>query len=106
MPGCLLAGGVGAWYRRSMLTRPKLAGLCIALVTSAALLLSGCSSSSPRDINYGTDVGVGYVPPDVAPTTTAYDAAIDTEITVDTANAVDGGVIVDAAIDASIDGDS
>ena len=99
-----------------MLTRPKFAGLLAALVASAALLLSGCSSKSPRDINYGTDVGLGYVPPDVAPTATGYDAAVDAGIAVDSANTVDsanavdgdadGGVVVDGDVDAAINGDS
>ena len=108
-------------------------GLFSALVASATLLLSGCSSSSPRDINYGTDVGLGFVPRDVPPKTTAIDgaavdsgaydttnaidggvladaaidgAAADTEIAFDSANAADGEVVVEAAIDAAIDGDS
>jgi hypothetical protein len=82
-----------------MLLWPKFAGLFIALVTSATLLLSGCSSSTPQDINKGTDVGLFFVPPDVAPVTPAYDAAIDAESAVDSDNAADGGVSVDAAID-------
>jgi len=95
-----------------MLLRSKLAGLFIALVTSATLLLSGCSSSSPHDININTDVGVGFVPPDGGPSTTAYDAAVDAgsavETAVDTANTVDGGVSVDGEglVDAAIDGAS
>ena len=78
-----------------MYLRPKLAGLFAALVTSTALFLSGCSSSQPRDINYGTDVGVGYVPPVVTPTD---GAAID-------GAGIDGAGI-DAAIDAGISSDS
>jgi hypothetical protein len=31
---------------------------------AAALMLLGCSSSQPRDINYGTDVGLDFTPPD------------------------------------------
>jgi hypothetical protein len=89
-----------------MLLRPKLASLSAALVTSAALLLSGCTSSKPRDINYGTDVGLGFVPPDVAPKTTTYDAATEAGIAVDSTSAVDGGVldaVLDAALDAVLD---
>jgi len=94
-----------------MLPRPKLAGLFPALVASAALLLWGCSSSSPRDLNYGTDVGLGYVPPDVAPTapdttvieTTASADAVDDGSSSDSANA-DSANTVDGMVDASIDG--
>jgi hypothetical protein len=42
----------------------KVAGPLATLVAGALLLLPGCSSNQPRDINYGTDVGLGYVPPD------------------------------------------
>jgi PBP1b-binding outer membrane lipoprotein LpoB len=87
-----------------MLVPPKLASLFVALAVSASLLLSGCSSSSPRDINYGTDVAVGWVPPDVAPTITVTDsAAVDSQIASDSANAVDGGVLQDASQAPSID---
>jgi hypothetical protein len=81
-----------------MSLRPKLAGLFAVLVASATLLLSGCSSSSPRDINYGTDVGLGYVPPDVPP-------AADIKNAYDSANAMDGGVLVDGGmVDGVVDG--
>ena len=94
-----------------MLLRSKLAGLFLALVTSATLLLSGCSSSSPHDININTDVGVGFVPPDGSPSTTAYDAAVDAgsaveaaseaavEAAVEAASEAASEVLVDAAID-------
>jgi hypothetical protein len=49
-----------------MSVRPKLA-LALVGLALALLPLAGCSSSQPRDLNFGTDVGVGYVPPDVAP---------------------------------------
>jgi len=74
-----------------MSPRPKLTGLFAALVASATLLLSGCSSSSPRDINYGTDVGLFYVPPDIPP-------AADARITSDSADAIDGGALVDGGV--------
>lgn len=72
-------------------TRHKLAGLFAALVASATLLLSGCSSSSPRDINYGTDVGLFYVPSNVPPTA-------DAQITSDSADVIDGGALVDGGV--------
>jgi len=76
-----------------MYLRPKLASLVAALLTSAALFLSGCSSSQPRDINYGTDVGVGYVPPVVTPTD---GGAID-------GAGIDGAGIDGAAVDAAME---
>jgi len=52
-----------------------LVGVFVALVVGAPLLSAGCSSSQPpRDTNYGTDVGLGYVPPDAQSTAPA-DAA-------------------------------
>lgn len=79
-----------------MLVPPKLAGTLTTRAAGAALFLTGCSSSSPRDMNYdGTDVGPGYVPTDVADTTidggtqsTAKDVASD----------VDGGGTVDSSM--------
>ena len=94
-----------------MYVRPKLAGLVAALVTSATLFLSGCSSSQPRDINYGTDVGVGYVPPDVA-STSPDSATIDAGNSADSTDAMDVGTSFDSvddvqvAVDASIDGET
>jgi hypothetical protein len=98
-----------------MLLRPKLAGLLSALAASVALLLSGCSSSSPRDLNYGNDTGVGFVPPDGGPSATL-DAGIDGGGSVDSSSAVDAwfsadnvgdgveaSVTVNAGIDAGTD---
>jgi hypothetical protein len=88
-----------------MLLRPKLAGLSAILMIGAALLFSGCSSSQARDINYGTDVGLGYVPSDAAPQTTSYDAATEAGIAVDSTGAIDStnGGVLDAASDAVLD---
>jgi hypothetical protein len=88
-----------------MLLRPKLAGLFIALMASGTLLLSGCSSSSPRDLHYGTDADLFWVPPDATPTTATDDAAVDAGVSSDSATAVDGGT-TETSIAASIDGDS
>ena len=95
-----------------MLVRTKLAGPLAALVASVPLLLAGCSSSQPRDINYGTDVGVGYVPPD-APATSVDAQSVDSTNVIDggvpydssVANVVDGGATYDPSIDAN-DADS
>ena len=100
-----------------MLLRPKLAGLFAALVASAALFLAACSSSSPQDMNKGTDVGLGFVPPDVAataPDTTATEAggesadpgdAVKGGGSIDTAKGVDGGIDAAPSVDVSVDGD-
>jgi hypothetical protein len=98
-----------------MLLRPKLAGLFAALVASAALFLAACSSSSPQDMNKGTDVGLGYVPPDVAPTApdaTVIEAggsvdsadAVEAGGSANAANGIDGGVDAPVSLDVSIDG--
>ncbi len=92
-----------------MLVRPKLAGPVSALVFGAALFFSGCSSSKPRDLHYGTDADLFYVPPDAPPATDAEaidaESALDSENALDSDQAVDGGVVLDASIDTSIDGD-
>lgn len=50
-----------------MLVRERLA-ISVAVLAAAVLpVLPGCSSSNPRDVNYGTDVGLDFVPPDAAP---------------------------------------
>jgi hypothetical protein len=84
-----------------MLLRPKLAGLFSALVASATLLLWGCSSSSPRDINYGTDVGVGFVPPDVS--ATSPDIAAPDATVVETGGTYDSDEADEAEADEAID---
>ena len=81
-----------------MSLRPQLAGLFAVLVAGATISLSGCSSSSPRDVNWGTDVALFYVPPDVPP-------AADTQNAHDSADAIDGGAVVDGgAVDGVSDG--
>jgi hypothetical protein len=53
--------------------------------------LSACSTNQPRDVNYGTDVGLFYVPP-----------GADNTVSNDAANMdADGG---DAADSAGVDG--
>jgi hypothetical protein len=85
-----------------MLVSPKLAGALTTLVAGAAMFLTGCSSSSPRDMNYGTDVGAGYIPWDGS-TTSDEDSADSTKESadsIDSSGDIDGGVAVDSAIDA------
>ncbi len=85
--------------------RRALTGLsATCLVVVGLVAESGCSSSSGRrDMNYGTDVGLGYVPPDAGPREAggeaasslagevAYDIADEVASAVDAAG-VDGGV--------------
>jgi len=106
-----------------MLTRPRLTIGILSLAASAAMLLSGCSSSSPRDIHYGTDVGLDYVPPDAGPASyeTASEATGEANSTEagntieagpessSTTAAVDGGTSLDTSlvsIDTSTDAGS
>lgn len=81
-----------------MLLRQRLAIGVAALATAAWPMLPGCSSSNPRDINYGTDVGVGFVPPD---SSVGDDADVSIE---ETGTSVDAGNddIVPGDIDAEI----
>lgn len=86
------------------------AGLFVAV--AVGLCLVACSSSDGRrDINYGTDVAVGFVPPDgavaiadAAPDVLreAADAPADgTQAGSDAAEAVDGTAPLDASVDES-----
>jgi hypothetical protein len=98
-----------------MLVRPKFAIAIAAFGLSATLFFSACSSSQPRDINWGTDVAVGWVPPDadvtvlpadsgiVDSSTDATNANATTDIalsSVDDAGVSDAGASVDASVDA------
>lgn len=69
----------------------------IASAMLAALVLwviPGCSSSNPRDINYGTDVAVGFEPPDA---TAASEAGVADGGSADDAMAAQPDAAVDAA---------
>jgi hypothetical protein len=77
----------------------------LKIVRASVILLGlapfhvSCSSSHLRDLNYGTDAGVGFVPPDAA--TTLRDVAQDVrEAAVEPVASVDGGAAFDASIDA------
>jgi hypothetical protein len=71
----------------------RIARACWSLIVGVSLCLASCSSSTGRrDINYGTDVAVGFVPPDSAPTP-ALDAAAEA------AASPDGGAAVDVSVD-------
>jgi hypothetical protein len=84
-----------------MLAKPSLAGPLAALLAAAALLFSACSSSHPRDINWGTDAGLDFVPPDASTidtSTSGVDGAIDSESATSSVSN-DGGSQVDVSID-------
>jgi hypothetical protein len=90
-----------------MLVRPKLAGPFVALVFGVVLFFSGCSSRKPRDLQYGTDADLFYVPPDAPPATDAgtidAESAVDSDKALDSDHTVDGGAALDAPIDTPID---
>jgi len=76
-----------------MLVRQRLAIGVIA----AALTAFACSSNPPRDINFGSDVGSDFTPPDVG-------ARKDVQVE-ESGNSVDNGggeVALDASPDASV----
>lgn len=81
-----------------MLVEPKLAGRAACVLIASALLFSACSSKNPRDINYGTDAGADFVPPDASDNSSdsssgTIDGALDTE------GSSDGGDQVDFSLD-------
>jgi hypothetical protein len=51
-----------------MLIRERLTTSVAAMAVAMCGLASACSSSNPRDINYGTDVAANFVPPDASVT--------------------------------------
>jgi hypothetical protein len=58
------------------------------LVVVVSFSFAACSSDQLRDLNYGTDAGVGFVPPDGS---LKADLAPDTsEVAPDTTTALDG----------------
>ena len=64
----------------------KVMSVLAALSAGVPLLVSGCSSRQPpRDTNYGTDVGLGYVPP-------ANSASSSADAPTDGANCSDSGL--------------
>jgi hypothetical protein len=97
----------------------KLAGSVAIFAAAGSLLaLPACSSNSPRDINWGTDVGVGFEPPDTGavgdrPDTTTTNTTIDATVedSEDSADSISGEVSIDESqdeavfdLDAAIDG--
>jgi hypothetical protein len=76
----------------------SLRALLFSWAALASLFCSGCSSEGPRDLNYGTDAGLGYVPPD-APVRA--DAAPDrSEAAAETDAGLDGASPYDTSVDA------
>jgi hypothetical protein len=79
--------------------RPTYASTFLTLIAVASLCLAACSSSRPRDQWYGTDAGLGYVPPDGGRVShTDLGPGVDGGA-VDLAATVDGGLAVDTSID-------
>jgi hypothetical protein len=69
---------------------PRIARLAVVAATLVVAAL-GCSTDTKRDQFYGTDVGVGWVPPDATPRETVVrDAGTD-----------DAGDAGDAGLDAA-----
>ena len=84
-----------------MFPRPRIASALFTLVAVASFLLAGCGSSGPRDMNYGTDVALGYIPPDSGPDTAdgarnVGEVSADSAV-VDSAAVVDGGMVPDSS---------
>jgi len=79
-----------------MLLRPMIARTLLTFAAGASLLHAGCGSSGPRDMNYGTDVALGWVPPD-AGAGSAVEVARDTSVVSAEVTAIaDGGGAVDS----------
>jgi hypothetical protein len=49
----------------------------IALAVTLMVAAWGCSSSTPKDQFYGTDVGAGWIPPDATPRDAPADASAE-----------------------------
>jgi hypothetical protein len=72
-------------------------GLAIGVIAATWMALA-CSENPPRDINYGSDVGWDFTPPDVG---AREDVQVDVQVE-ESGSSVDGSVD-DAAPDASPD---
>jgi hypothetical protein len=88
--------------------RERLASSTAILATAALMMLPGCSPNQPRDLQWGTDADVGFVPPDTA---VGDDADATVEESGNSADGSSGDVSVDESLDeagydldASIDG--
>jgi hypothetical protein len=84
-----------------MLVRNKLTGSVAILAVAGLMMLSGCSSNNPRDLNIGTDVGVGFVPPDASAGSDADVLVVDTTVE-ESGNSADSSS-VEVSIDESQD---
>jgi hypothetical protein len=90
-----------------MLVRDRLA-ISVAILAAAALwALPGCSTNNPRDVNYGTDVALDFIPPDAAAKKDA--AAVEVSGNSVDGSDLDGGVsqdsqMAEALTEVSVDG--
>ncbi len=77
--------------------------VCLSLIVGACLGLAACSSGNGlRDLNYGTDVAVGFIPPDAAVLDAVLDGGVDSGAGaaadgIDTPGGLDSGVLDVAA---------
>lgn len=62
---------------RSILVRLLTGAGLAMLATIATATISACSTAQPRDINFGTDVGLYYVPPAVDETVSGDAGSVD-----------------------------
>ncbi|MBN2576992.1 MAG: hypothetical protein JXP73_20690 [Deltaproteobacteria bacterium] len=70
----------------------------LTLAVAANSLLPACSSGDLRDMNYGTDAGQGFVPPDTGPR-----ADLPPDTPADQTAALDGGGAIDSSVDSTFD---
>jgi hypothetical protein len=73
------------------------------LAAIAMATLPACSTNQSRDVNYGTDVGLFYVPPGAD--NTIFDAAASTDVdSGDSADSavVDGGTSAEAPVESAM----
>jgi hypothetical protein len=83
----------------SWLLSPRV--LVPSLAATAASLLLACSSSQSRDVNYGTDAGLGFVPPDAPPRNDA--APAKAEVSGEAAAPLDSGGADETPVDSLAD---
>jgi hypothetical protein len=79
-----------------MLVRERLA-ISVAFLAAAVLwAFPGCSTNNPRDLHYGSDADVDFIPPDAAPKKDA--AAIEVSGNSVDGSVLDGGVSLDSGM--------
>jgi hypothetical protein len=94
---------VSADLVRRTWVRLALAASMAACSAIAMAQLSACSTNQPRDVNYGTDVGLFYVPPGVDNTVSDDAASVDADGG-DSADSVvvDGGASAETSVGSAL----